>query len=346
MHSHLLPLTFGAEFEVILPRQFTQVSAAAEFARIMGQTAIATRRNTPAGQWKVIPDGSLSGHGTCLEFVSPVLQGQDGLDNVVQAVNALRTMGATVNRSCGFHVHVGGHDQSVNFFKTLVKLYARYEDPIDSMMPSARRGNAAYYCRSVKMCPSVDAAATVTELGSMLSRASQAGSAKYHKVNVAPYAKPTVEFRHHAGTVDPVAAANWIITCLRLTRAAMDGKTGETGAAVVRQIQFDLSRLSGKQLHCCTLVARPEGATNEEIRAAYGYATISARKQLADAGLTYTVVRDRATGKDRFVANLPTETVGDATDAAFPVTLDGLADLIGAEPDVRAYFQARAGRAA
>lgn len=347
MDLSLSSLTFGGEFEVLLPRHFTQSGAAAELGRILGEPVHPSMANCPAGQWKVVTDGSVHGPGCVgLEFVSPILQGQGGLDRIVAVTNALRQMGATVNRTCGFHVHVGGHGGSVEFMKTLVKLYGRFEDPIDSLMPTSRRGNAAQYCRSVKLVRNVDAATSVAELGGMLARSSQAGSAKYHKVNVAPYGKPTVEFRHHAGTVDGVKATNWITVCLRLVRAAMDGKTGESGAVAVRQIAWDFANLSGKALHCATLVARPEGATNEEVRAQFGHRVVSARRQLGEVGLAFRVARDRATGKDRFFAVLPTEPVADATDAAFPVTLDGLADLIGAESEVRDFFHARAGRVA
>jgi hypothetical protein len=347
MHASLSSLTFGPEFEVLLPRHFNQQTAARELSRLIGEPVHPQNAGCPAGQWKVVTDGSVHGIGCVgLEFVAPILQGQAGLDRVVKVLNALRTMGATINSSCGMHVHVGGHDRSLTFFQTLVKLYSHFEDAIDQLMPRARRGNTEEYCRSVKMCRNVDAATTVDELGAMLARASHARSSKYHKVNVAPYGKPTVEFRHHAGTVDPVKATNWITACLGMVRAAMDGKTGESGAVAMRAIAWDLARLSGKQLHCATLITRPEGATNEDIRAAYGYATISARKQLRDANITYTVARGRATGKDRFFAVQPTEVVDGNVDAAYPATLDGLADLIGAEDELRGFFHARAGRAA
>lgn len=345
MHPSIAALTFGAEFEVLLPPHFRQDTAAAEFSRLMGEPVSPRLAMAQPGQWKVVTDGSVSGPGCVgLEFVSPILQGQPGLDNIARAVAALRAMGATVNKSCGFHVHVGGHDRSVGFFKTLVKLYGRFEDAIDMLMPAGRRGNQEYYCRAVDLVRGIDAAASVAELGSMLVRASRGGAVKYHKVNIAPLGKPTVEFRHHAGTVDAVKAINWITTCLRLVRAAMDGKTGESGATAVQAIAWDLARLSGKQLHAATLVARAQGATNDEIRAAYGHRVFSAKKQLTDARLAYRVVRER--GKDRFFAVLPTETVEVvAADAPFPVTLDGLADLIGSEGAEREYFRARAARA-
>jgi hypothetical protein len=352
MQASLAQFTFGPEFEVLLPQHFTQSGAARELSRLIGEPVHPRSADCPAGQWKVVTDGSVRGPGAVgLEFVGPILQGQTGIDRMVKVVDALRTMGATVNASCGFHVHVGGHDQSVGFFKNLVKLYAKFEDALDAIMPSTRRGNGCSryrYCRSVKLgAGRIDSATSVFEIGRALQRASNADAPKYHKVNVMPHGKPTVEFRHHAGTVDSAKAKNWVMTCLRLVLAAKEGKTGETGATAVQTIAWDLARLSGKQFHVATLVARPEGATNAEIRTAFGYATISAQKQLKDARLGYRTVRDRATGKDRFFAVLPTETVQTETaDAAFPSTLEGLADLLGSETAERAFFARRSARAA
>jgi len=347
MHASLAQYTFGPEFEVLLPQHFTQSGAAAHLSRLIGEPVHPRRDGCPDGQWKVVTDGSVRGSGAVgLEFVGPILKGQNGLDRMVKVVDALRQMGATVNHTCGFHVHVGGHDRSTTFFKNLVKLYGRYETVIDSLMPASRRNNDARYCRSVRLALSrVDSAQSPAELGEILRRASQPRdhyhSAKYHKVNVVPAGKPTVEFRHHAGTVDSVKAVNWVLTCLRLVQAAVEGKTGEVAQARVRAIAWDqISGLSGKHLHCATLVARPEGATNEEIRAVYGYATLSARTNLNRAGLPFRETTDRRTGKVRFHA--VRDVVQDVVASPFPVTLDGLADLLGSEAGERVFFSRRA----
>jgi hypothetical protein len=129
------------------------------------------------------------------------------------------------------------------------------------------------------------------------------------------------------------------MTCLRLVAAAQAGKTGETADTVARSIAWDaIAGLRGKQAHVSSLIARPQGATNEEIRVAFGYATISARKQLRDAGLPYRVTRDAVTGKDRFHAAPGATTAA----APAPLTLAGLADLIGSDDAEREYFSRRA----
>jgi len=350
MHAAIANLTFGPEFEVLLPYRFTQSGAAAELSRLIGEYVHPRMEGAPAGAWKVVTDGSVRGRGVHgLEFVGPILSGDTGLASVAKVLAALRQMGATVNSTCGFHVHVGARDQGLDFFKTLVKLYSRYETAIDALMPVSRRGNEASYAKTVSLVSreAIDGARDLTSLGYAIARASGAAAVRYHKVNVLAFDKhKTVEFRQHAGTVDTAKATNWIVTCLRLVATAKAGKTGETGAQIVRAISWDLSRLAGKQAHVATLIARAEGATNEEIRAAYGYATISARKQLRDADLSYYVTRDSRTGKDRFHAIHGSAVTTDTATAAFPTTLDGFADLIEADADQRAFYATRARAAA
>jgi inhibitor of KinA sporulation pathway (predicted exonuclease) len=342
MQTKLAALTFGTEFEVIIPAQFSRASAAAELARRIGKT-VDSGIGASGRNWKVVNDGSVHGsNGSGLEFVSPYnppLQGQAGLDEVAKVANALRDMGCTVNTTCGFHVHVGARGSRLDFFKNLVKLYARYEEAIDGIMPQSRRGNGANYCKSISRVDfgKVDRASTVSQISHEIYRSSGAHAPRYHKLNLEAFQKhSTVEFRQHSGTVDAGKATNWIVTCLALVAAAKDGKTGLARAA---QIAWDLAVLQGKQRHCASLIARPEGATNEEIRAAFGYRTLSARTNLKKAGLMFREERDRATGKTRFFAVLATDAGG--VEPAAPTTLDGLADLIDATPEVKAFFAER-----
>ena len=349
MHASLENFTFGVEFEVLLPLALTRAHAASRIAQLTGIPLLGhpTSSSIP-GSWKTITDGSVRGHGAHgLEFVSPVLRGQTGLDEVAKFANALREIGATVNSTCGFHVHVGAADCGLDFFKTLIKLYGRFEDAIDSLMPALRRGNEATYCRSVKLVSSaaIEAAPSIDSLARSIAQASRAAGDRYHKVNVASFYKHrTVEFRQFAGTVDAGKAVNWIITCLRLVAAAKAGKTGDTATVAAIAIAWDLSRLAGKAAHCATLIARTEGATNDEIRRAFGYRTISARTQLKKSGLAFTETRDRATGKTRFHAVTATAPAAVASPAPVAPTLQGLADVIEAGPEERAFFSRRGTR--
>jgi hypothetical protein len=238
------------------------------------------------------------------------------------------------------HVHVGARNENLDFFKNLVKLYARFEEALDSIMPPSRRGNEAYYARTLKRTTqaAIDAANSVNQLSRAVWQSSGASQPRYHKVNLEAFAKHgTVEFRQHSGTVEAGRATNWIYTCLQLVASAKEGKIGVGSAA---RIAWDLTRLVGKQRHCAMLIARPQGATNQEIRDCFGYRTLSARTNLKKAGLAFREERDRASGKTRFFALLPTaNTPADAADV--PATLDGLATLIEATPEQKEYFARR-----
>ncbi len=162
--------TFGAEFEVILPRSMTFPFAVTQIAHITGLPVVignrAARTATNCPDWRIVTDASVHGEGVAAEFVSPILKGQDGIDEVKKFADALVTIGATVNSTCGFHVHVGGFRPEISFFKTLVKLYARYENALDQIMPQSRRANTAQYCRGLqRVNPSeIDSAANIDQI--------------------------------------------------------------------------------------------------------------------------------------------------------------------------------------
>lgn len=331
MHPSISNLTFGAEFEVVLPAGLNEregaraVSAAAGlpvyFGRIYNDPA-------PAGSWKATTDGSIRG-GIGLEFVSPILTGDDGLEQVRKICAALTSVGATVNATCGLHVHVGAQNEGVEFFKSLIKLYGRFESALDEIMPASRRSNGAQYCRSVTLVDqaAVNAARTKEELAFALARASGAGAAKYHKVNIVPHHKPTVEFRHHAGTTDAAKAINWIMVCLRLVAAAKAGKTGAGQMIAIDHANFALKTRA--MLEMC---GRPEGATILEICERFGFSVISVKRHARLAGIAYS-----KRGERYFItAQAPAPNSG-----AVPATLDGFAELIEATAEEREFLRAR-----
>jgi hypothetical protein len=207
-------------------------------------------------------------------------------------------------------------------------------------MPVSRRENRATYCKSVKLVnpDAIDRARSTQELVVALTRASGAHGAKYHKLNLLPHGKPTVEFRHHAGTVDGDKATNWILTCLRLVAAAKAGKSGEVAGQTIAR---DFSRLDAKARAVAEAIAKPEGATADEIRAANGFRALSVKRQAAIAGLQVRVVRER--GKERFFIVAQPVTEGAR---AIPATLDGLFEVIDASPEEAAFLRSRARRLA
>src|SRR6516164_7580401 len=92
-------LTFGIEIETAMPRGVVRVG------NYHGGYQVP---QLPHG-WRAERDASIhcpQGYEPC-EIVSPVLKGEEGVRQVVEVLAWLKGIGAKVNRSTGFHVHVG-----------------------------------------------------------------------------------------------------------------------------------------------------------------------------------------------------------------------------------------------
>ena len=152
---------FGVELEIvgISKEQAIRALAAVDIiAYDAGYTHMTTL------DWKVVDDSSVLGG---FEVVSPVLEGEAGLETLRTAAHALADAGATANRSCGLHVHIDAHGMTVENIRTIVCRYASFEEEIDAFMPPSRRGNTNGYCYSVRQVAENEAfrsARTVAQL--------------------------------------------------------------------------------------------------------------------------------------------------------------------------------------
>lgn len=160
--------------------------------------------------WKIVLDGSVNDG---FEVVSPILSGNEGLEQVRKVAKSLVAAGAKVDRRCGFHVHVDARDLSGADVTNCIRRYAANEAQIDSFMPSSRRGSANNYCRP--MHDVVEALRNVTATSTARHVAERVYE-RYYKLNVAAFLRHgTVEFRQHGGTVDYRKMINWIIFCVQ-----------------------------------------------------------------------------------------------------------------------------------
>ena len=158
--------------------------------------------------WKAVSDASV---GDGFEIVSPILSGVEGLEAVKAVAAALVAAGATVDRSCGLHVHVNARDLSSKSFANVARRYARFESEIDALHPRSRRNNS--YCQSVNDI--VDDITRLEANGYSTRELSQNIGSRYYKVNLVSFLRHgTVEFRQHAGTVDGTKMVNWIMFCV------------------------------------------------------------------------------------------------------------------------------------
>lgn len=331
--TNYLDAGFGVELECYLPEGATGHAAAAAVAHRLGAPCVFEGYNHHLRpHWKVVTDGSLGDVTRGIEFVSPILRGTAGLDQLVKVCRALTDFGCTVSKKCGLHVHVGVGAPGIDFFKNLVRLYSTFEPVIDSMMPASRRASTNMFCRSMTAAaPAAVAAAPTFESLVRVATASHGGEGRYFKLNLVAYRRHrTVEFRQHSGTLDAEKARMWTVLCLRMVAAAHRGNLnlGSTGPSLNR------ARPGSKSHRIGEMLLRSEGVTGGEVCAAMNWPSVSMPQQARVCGIEFTTQR---TGREvRYFARSAAAVV-----STTPITVEGFARTIEATDDERAYMVQR-----
>ena len=214
---------FGVEIEFLstITKEHAVMSLRAAGIRV--ESSYYTHDTTP--YWKIVTDGSCG-----LELVSPVLEGEAGIEEVRIAAAALEAAGAQVDRRCGLHVHFDARSMNLKAVKNLFKLWLKFEDVLDTFQPQSRRGNNNNYCRTnldhiitdagnhrgqcSQMFRKIDACRNMDQM-------KQLYPCRYRKLNIQSYFRQqTLEVRHHSGTTDPAKITNWVRLMARLFDAA------------------------------------------------------------------------------------------------------------------------------
>lgn len=203
-------LTFGVEFETTMPFGVCAVGSYQHGASVAW---------LPVG-WVAKTDCSIRAMGSRqgVEFVSPVLKGEDGIKQVLEVLTILKLHGARVNESTGLHVHVGGFDMNATTIQRLTTLVANFEKAIYASTGTTKRENGRW-CQSVQRHGSFAQAAA--------SSAAPVLNNRYHVLNLTNVNRPTkktVEFRAFAGTLSEVKVLGHIRMCLGLVERAITAK--------------------------------------------------------------------------------------------------------------------------
>ena len=213
----LMSRTFGIEIECVgLSR-----SQAVRALRDAGINAVDEGyTHAVTTHWKVVSDSSLvDASGQTCEVVSPIMRGQDGLAEVARVMDALRAAGATVNRSCGMHVHIGANDLDAAAVYRVVANYTKNQQAIDTVHPASRRstnGGTLYEPYRAYEINSIES--------NVRSGADKAHlySDRYKTVNLCSLRKyGTIEFRQHAGSLNGEKAAAWVQFVMAMVEAAV-----------------------------------------------------------------------------------------------------------------------------
>lgn len=227
-------ITFGIEIETTIPN--TLISQGLSVGPYHHGHEV-RMDGFPRG-WKCERDGSLhtnrSGY-TCVEFVSPVLQGADGIAQVRQVLDWLDARGARTNRSCGTHIHVGVEsgagssdaNEQARWVANLINLTAQFEAALQGAAGSYWRASNSSYTGSVANDSEFE------NLSESVRRASKANKGRtlrnendcdryrtLNLCNLGGYRAKTVEFRCFSGTTDSIKAATWIQMVIALAERA------------------------------------------------------------------------------------------------------------------------------
>lgn len=237
-----LDLTFGVEIE------FKSGATRARIAEALNAAGIdAGYTHATTAAWKVVVDGSVhNGH----EVVSPILKGADGLAQVEAVCRVLQGLGATVDRQCGLHVHVGARDLGLRTVKGVAARWMKYERAIDGVLPPSRRANNARYCQSNLVAPVADLIAKINRAESVreVAEVTNPGQNRYRKLNLMSFWRHgTIEFRAHSGTVEGEKITSWVKLVTGMVALAHNGvdlraPTGDQDPAKL------LPRLTGRAL--------------------------------------------------------------------------------------------------
>lgn len=226
-------LTFGIELETIIPIAARVAVGhyhngnAAHSARI-GRRLVQFPTFHGA-LWKTETDGSISVteplHRAC-EFVSPILKGEEGVKHLIEFVEFLRSIGAKVNPSCGFHVHVGAQSAAagldlVEYVERLTRIVCFNSKALYAQTGTIRR-EAGRWCKPL----GADAKATIKRIKREKRVTPCAAGDRYQILNLTNLPRlGTVEFRCFAGTLNTSKVLLHVFSAIALAVIARTAKT-------------------------------------------------------------------------------------------------------------------------
>lgn len=201
-------ITFGIELEATIPAGLFAVGPHGQGLPIP---------QLPG--WKADRDPSIrarNGRVAC-EFVSPVFKGAEGLRKLIADVNAIKAMGATVNASCGLHIHVGFDKNNAAASEKLATLVANFEKAIFAATGTKNRERGRW-CNGLQRHGNA-------------GRALQASRAyRYHVANFSTE-WPTVEFRAFSGSLNVGKIVGYVRLCVAMVERALTAARATNWAA-------------------------------------------------------------------------------------------------------------------
>lgn len=194
---------FGVELEITGPGE-SQIMQALEAHSIEVHNVRSYGRTT-GSVWELKHDGSVGGHG--IELASPKLRGEDGFRQLEAVCAALNEAGATVDRSCGVHVHHDMRNLEGHQIKRQVLAFVERQELVSQLVAPSRRTNG--YCPQwseahIAMLRqfSVDSHRALRDIAYIGPRGT---------INLQAYSRHgSVEIRYHGGSTNFRKLAAWV----------------------------------------------------------------------------------------------------------------------------------------
>jgi len=198
-------MKFGLELELLIPYHNYAFKLIVNKLEALGvKIKWEGFSHSTAAHWKLVTDASVGKEGFVgYELVSPILEDtKETFEEIAKICNGLIEIGCIVDKCCGLHVHINASTITLTEAKIIYKRYQMHEAKIDSWMHASRRANEAQHCRTIVSQNINESAKTIDSLTSN----------RYYKLNLKSFvAYGTVEFRHHAGTLDSQKIIYWIM---------------------------------------------------------------------------------------------------------------------------------------
>lgn len=242
--------TFGIEFELTIPNK-PNLYTEHDFCQIlMSRNNLSCRSAQYSDKdvkpyWKIKPDSSIlcpleTPSCFAYELVSPVLSGQNGLNQVKSQIVAMQNLKPSADYSSGLHLHtfIGKNFNSPEFLTNLKKIlinFIKFEEVFDSIMPLTRQKSINGYCQSIRFNQNlanfdnfpaqlkISQAKNFEELNQLVNPGNGTSFQRHFKINLQPiFTLGTIEWRQHSATVDLEKVESWIRLILLFVRNSIN----------------------------------------------------------------------------------------------------------------------------
>ncbi len=190
------------------------------------------------------------------EFVSPILYGEDGFNQLKIVLDKLNELGCKINYTCGIHVHhdvtanmLKGQKHSEKFLANLVKFVAKYEHLIYKLVSPSRLDSRDYSTPVRKDFLGVNSNnynVTDSRVKDMIRKVKSDCRRKYSRSGAIDeyqtyptvqrrracglnfqnvWTRGSVEFRYHNGSTNFEKIASWVVFTQAIVNAVEDTKS-------------------------------------------------------------------------------------------------------------------------